>query len=47
MTILSPEDVVESVRRDPDYGYQGQVDEIRREEYGHMGGNIGTSDELR
>jgi hypothetical protein len=46
MTILSPEDVVESVRRDPDYGYQGQVDDIRREEYGNMGGNI-TSDELR
>lgn len=47
MAILSPEDVVESVRHDPAYGYQGRVDSIRREEYGNVGGKISTSQELR
>ena len=47
MTVLSPEDVVESVRRDPDYGYHGRVDDIRREEYTNVGGNLATSQQLR
>jgi hypothetical protein len=40
MTILSPEDIVDSVRHDPDYGYQGRVNGIRREEYANLGGAI-------
>jgi len=38
MTVMSPEDVIDSVKRHPDYGYGGKIDEIRREDYSHLGG---------
>jgi hypothetical protein len=38
MTIQSPEDAVESIKWNPQYGYNGQVNDIRRREYAHLGG---------
>jgi len=40
MTLTSPDDLIECVKRHPDYGYAGKVDEIRRVEYSHLGGNL-------
>jgi len=35
---MSLEDIVDSVALDADYGYQGRLDDIRREEYSNLGG---------
>ena len=32
------EDAIEAVKLNLEYGYHGRIDEIRREEYSHMGG---------
>src|SRR5438045_323628 len=40
MTILSLEEIVQSARTHPDYGYGGRIEEIRKTEYSHIGGRI-------
>jgi len=37
---MSLEDIVDSVIFDADYGYQGRLDDIRREEYSNLGGTL-------
>ena len=39
MTILSVEDTIQAVKRDPSYGYNGRISEIRETEYSHLGGS--------
>lgn len=38
MTIHSPEDIIQSIRHNPEYGYGRRINEIRQTEYSHIGG---------
>ena len=38
MTIPFLDDAVESVKRDPEYGYDGRINDIRQTEYSHLAG---------
>ena len=38
MTVTSLEDAVDSVRQNPEYGYNGKIYEIRKTEYPHLAG---------
>jgi molybdenum cofactor sulfurtransferase len=40
--VMSIDDVSDSVRRDPEYGYGGRIHEIRQMEYSHLGGIFTT-----
>jgi hypothetical protein len=39
MTKSFVKDTIKSVLHDPDYGYDGRIDDIRRREYSHLGGS--------
>ena len=38
MTVVSPDHGIDSIERNPEYGYNGRILDIRREEYSHLGG---------
>lgn len=38
MTVPSLTDLIDSAARNPDYGYNGKIQEIRQLEYSHLGG---------
>lgn len=42
MAVIPIDDTSESVKRDPEYGYEGRIHEIRRIEYSHLGGIFAT-----
>ena len=42
MTVMSFDDSIDSVRQNPDYGYNGRIHDIRREEYSHLGRYFAT-----
>src|SRR5271167_1718436 len=46
MTIMSLDDTIESVNRNPEYGYNGTIQDIRRDEYSHLRGKFRTVDIL-
>lgn len=37
VTMVPFESLVQSVKKDPDYGYKGRIDEIREKEFPHLG----------
>ena len=38
MTVVSPDHGIDSIERNPEYGYNGRIHDIRQEEYSHLGG---------
>ena len=38
MTVMSIQEIVDSIKRSPEYGYNGHINDIREREYPHLGG---------